>query len=34
MSLIYGDFTIRNARKRGVAPKVVRALVDTGVNIL
>ncbi len=34
MGLIYGDFTLRNARKRGVAPKVVRALVDTGVNIL
>ena len=34
MGLIYGNFTIRNARKRGLAPKVVRALVDTGANIL
>ena len=34
MGLIYGDFTIRNARKRGLAPQVVRALVDTGANIL
>jgi len=34
MGLIYGDFTIRNARKRGLAPHVVRALVDTGANIL
>lgn len=34
MGLIYGNFTLRNARKRGLAPKVVRALVDTGANIL
>jgi clan AA aspartic protease len=34
MGLIYGNFTIRNARKRGLAPKIVRALVDTGANIL
>jgi clan AA aspartic protease len=34
MGLIYGDFTVRNARKRGLAPKIVRALVDTGANIL
>jgi clan AA aspartic protease len=34
MGLIYGDFTIRNARKRGLAPKIVRALVDTGANTL
>jgi clan AA aspartic protease len=34
MGLVYGDFTIRNARKRGLAPQVVRALVDTGANIL
>jgi clan AA aspartic protease len=34
MGLIYGDFTIRNARKRGLAPHVVRALVDRGANIL
>jgi clan AA aspartic protease len=34
MGLVYGDFTIRNARKRGLAPKVVRALVDTGANTL
>jgi hypothetical protein len=32
--LIYGDFTLRNARRRGLAPKIVRALVDTGANIL
>ncbi len=34
MGLVYGDFTLRNARKRGLAPKFVRALVDTGANIL
>lgn len=34
MGLIYGNFTIRNARKRGLPPKIVRALVDTGANIL
>jgi hypothetical protein len=34
MGLIYGDFTIRNARKCGLAPKIVRALVDTGANTL
>jgi len=34
MGLIYGNFTLRNPRKRGLAPKVVRALVDTGANIL
>ena len=34
MGLIYGDFTIRNARKRELAPQLVRALVDTGANIL
>jgi clan AA aspartic protease len=34
MGLTYGNFTIRNARKRGLAPKVVRALVDRGANIL
>jgi clan AA aspartic protease len=34
MGLVYGDFILRNARKRGLAPKVVRAFVDTGANIL
>ena len=34
MGFIYGDFTLRNARKRGLAAKIVRALVDTGANIL
>ena len=34
MGLVYAEFTLRNARKRGLAPKIVRALVDTGANIL
>jgi clan AA aspartic protease len=34
MGLIHGDFTLRNPRKRGLASKVVRAMVDTGANIL
>ena len=34
MGLVYGDFILRNTRKRGLAPKVVRAFVDTGANIL
>jgi clan AA aspartic protease len=34
MGLVYGDFTIRNARKRGLAAQTVRVLVDTGANIL
>ncbi len=34
MGLVHGNFTIRNARKRGLAPKIVRAMVDTGANIL
>jgi clan AA aspartic protease len=34
MGFIYGNFTLRNARKRGLAAKTVRALVDTGANTL
>lgn len=34
MGLVYSDFTLRNPRKRGLPSKVVRALVDTGANIL
>ena len=34
MGLVYGNFTLRNAREFGLAPKSVRALVDTGANIL
>src|ERR1700722_2491242 len=34
MGLVYGSFTLRNARECGLAPKIVRALVDTGANIL
>jgi clan AA aspartic protease len=34
MGLIYGNFILRNARKRGLAAKTVRALVDTGANTL
>ena len=34
MGLVYADFALRNARKRGLASKTVRALVDTGANTL
>ncbi len=34
MGLIYGSFTLRNPRKSGLAPRLVRALVDTGTNVL
>ena len=34
MGHVYGDFTLRNARKRGLPSKVVRAMVDTGANTL
>jgi clan AA aspartic protease len=34
MGLVYGNFTLRNAREHGLVPKIVRALVDTGANIL
>jgi clan AA aspartic protease len=34
MGLVYGDFILSNPRKRGLAPKIVRALVDTGANVL
>jgi len=34
MGLVYGNFTLRNACYHELAPKIVRALVDTGANIL
>ena len=34
MGHIYGNFTLRNARKRGLPSKIVRAMVDTGANTL
>ena len=34
MGLIYGNFILRNARKRGLAAKTVRARVATGANTL
>ena len=34
LGLVYGNSTLRNARECGLAPKIIRALVDTGANIL
>jgi hypothetical protein len=34
MGPVYGNFTLRNACDHELAPKIVRALVDTGANIV
>jgi clan AA aspartic protease len=34
MGLIYGAFTLRNPCNHGLGPKSVRALLDTGTNVL